>query len=79
MSDRFKLASIRARDWPDADWRCLWLRINLLLRDMAHLFRDRSARPILTTELNKGPPRDWADYGVRLIALIDPARVAPPK
>src|SRR6266536_173611 len=28
MSDRFKLASIRARDWPDASWRCPWLRIN---------------------------------------------------
>jgi hypothetical protein len=51
MSDRFKLASIRARDW--ADWPCPWLRINLLLRDMTHLFRDRRARPALKVELNK--------------------------
>ena len=53
MSDGFKLASIHARDWADADWRCPWLRINLLLRDMTHLFRDRRARPVLKVELNK--------------------------
>jgi hypothetical protein len=53
MSDGFRQASIHARDWADADWRCLWLRINLLLRDMTHLFRDRRARPVLKVELNK--------------------------
>jgi hypothetical protein len=53
VSERFKLASIRARDWADTDWRCPWLRINLLLRDMTHLFRDRRARPVLKVELNK--------------------------
>ena len=53
MSDRFKQLTRHGRDWPDIDWRCPWLRINLLLRDMTHLFRDRRARPVLKVELNK--------------------------
>ena len=53
MSDRFKLAAIRARDWSDADWRCPWLRINVLLREMVHLFGDRTARPVLNVEINR--------------------------
>jgi hypothetical protein len=39
---------------PDSDWRHPWLRINILLRDMAHVVsHDRSTRPILKPELNK--------------------------
>jgi hypothetical protein len=53
MSDRFKQLARRGRDWADADWRCPWRRINLLLRDMTHLFRPRRARPVLKVELNK--------------------------
>jgi hypothetical protein len=51
MSDRFKLASINARDWSDTDWRCPWLRINTLLRDFAGLYRIRSVRTILRPEI----------------------------
>jgi hypothetical protein len=51
MSDRFKLASIHARDWPDAEWRHPWLRINLVLRDFANLYRVRSVRTILRPEI----------------------------
>jgi hypothetical protein len=44
MNDRFILASIHARDCADADWRCPWLRINLLVpRDGERLPRPRSA------------------------------------
>ena len=53
MSERFKQASMRARDWRDTDWRWPWLRINVLLREMVHLFDDRSARPVLKVEINK--------------------------
>jgi hypothetical protein len=53
MSDRFKQLTRHARDWADADWRCPWPRITLLLRDMTHLFRDRRARPVLKVELNR--------------------------
>jgi hypothetical protein len=51
MNDRFILASIHARDCADADWRCPWLRINLLVREMVNAFRVREARPILKPEL----------------------------
>ena len=34
------------------DWQHPWLRVNVLLRDMAHLLRDRNARPIIKVELN---------------------------
>jgi hypothetical protein len=36
------------------DWHHPWLRINVLVREMARLAaRDRSTRPILKVELNK--------------------------
>jgi hypothetical protein len=37
---------------PD-DWRCPWLRINLLLREMTKLCAVREARPMLKEELNR--------------------------
>ena len=40
-------------DDRDRDWRHPWLRINVLPWEMAHLFRDRSARPILKVEVTK--------------------------
>jgi hypothetical protein len=47
-----------APDAPDGnDWRLSWLRINLLLREMAHLmFRVREEHPTLKAELNKPSP-----------------------
>lgn len=53
MSDRFKHLAPHGRDSPDADWRCPWLRINVLLREMSHLLRDPSAGPVLKVELPK--------------------------
>jgi hypothetical protein len=52
---RFKLAAIHARDRPDTDWRCPWLRINTLLRDFAGLYRIRTVRTILRPKIAKAP------------------------
>ena len=40
-----------------------WLRVNVLLRDVAHLLGDRDARPVLKVELNN--------------AIRDPRQAAP--
>ena len=39
-------------DDQDRVWMIPWLRINVLLRDMVHLLRDRETRPVLKVELN---------------------------
>jgi hypothetical protein len=51
MSDRFKQLTRHGQDWRDTDWRCPWLRINLVLHDFAGLYRIRSVRTILRPEI----------------------------
>jgi len=34
------------------DWQHPWLRVNVLLRDMAHVLRDPGARSVIKIEVN---------------------------
>ena len=40
-------------DDPFRHWQHLWLRINRLLREMTHAYRDREVRDVLKSEVTK--------------------------